>query len=451
MTLSRIEELESLGFEWKPSISQGDGTPNLYDDATCARERTVESSEHMQQHSLQKISAVEKSAAIDSTSLLNRNNPTGMAKATSTSSRVVPKTIKSVEAESARFDETDLDGPSSKPVAKASLYRDRQAAMAPSLDKSAPVGDSMESNTRKDALLAKLPWPFHQQKRINSLSHALLAPGPPEKDFLVAAKKPVNSRQGAESQLATAPSSNEMFRANPVAAEPLLQQRHNLFTHDLLLGDESTGNGVQALSDEPANAPQDTEQTPQDKIFQSDNVLNEVELELIWLGEESMYCLSCREFQFDFIYEYASPALKVEVRKLSLDDQSETEKLKQIVRMDDWLVSRRFDFVRIEIRNLLRRGFRRQRMGTVIAELRLLRRQQSERHFPAMILDRSETAPVKASAGIEQVDVHTLKVVATFPSQSEAERQTGVSRTDIRRGLRQGRPLGGYFWRSVPL
>jgi hypothetical protein len=38
---------------------------------------------------------------------------------------------------------------------------------------------------------------------------------------------------------------------------------------------------------------------------------------------------------------------------------------------------------------MLRRGFRRPRMGTVMAELRLLRRHQakSERHFPAMILD----------------------------------------------------------------
>jgi hypothetical protein len=132
------------------------------------------------------------------------------------------------------------------------------------------------------------------------------------------------------------------------------------------------------------------EQTPPDEIFRSDNVLNEVELELNWLGEESMYCLSCPEFQFDFIYEYASPALKVELRKLSRDEQSEAEKVKEIVRTDDLLVARRFDFVRKYIRNMLRRGFRRQQMKTVISELRLMRRgQQSERVFPAMILDRN--------------------------------------------------------------
>jgi hypothetical protein len=115
-----------------------------------------------------------------------------------------------------------------------------------------------------------------------------------------------------------------MSGANPVAVEPL-QQRHNLFTHALLLGDGSAGIVVEATLDKPANAPQDMQQTPQDEVFQSDNVFNEVELELFWLGEESMHCLSCPEFQFDFIYEYASPALKVELRKLSRDEQSERE------------------------------------------------------------------------------------------------------------------------------
>jgi hypothetical protein len=51
-----------------------------------------------------------------------------------------------------------------------------------------------------------------------------------------------------------------------------------------------------------------------DSFFQSDNVLNAVEMELIWLGEESMYRLVCPNSQFDFIYQYASPALKVELQ-----------------------------------------------------------------------------------------------------------------------------------------
>jgi hypothetical protein len=89
----------------------------------------------------------------------------------------------------------------------------------------------------------------------------------------------------------------------------------------------------------------------------------------------------------------------VELRKHSRGDQSEMEELKQIVRAGKWLVYRRVVFAREGIRMILRRGFRRQRLGIVIADLRLLRCQQSERHVPAMIFARSGTAP--GSTGTE--------------------------------------------------
>jgi hypothetical protein len=60
-------------------------------------------------------------------------------------------------------------------------------------------------------------------------------------------------------------------------------------------------------------------------------------------------------------------------------------------------------------------------------------------------------ALMTASAVIELSDINTLKVVATLPSQCEVELQPGIPRTNISRGLRQGRPLGGYFWRPVRL
>lgn len=65
-----------------------------------------------------------------------------------------------------------------------------------------------------------------------------------------------------------------MARAKPVAAEPL-QQRHNPFTHVLLLEEGSIGNGVQGTPGKLANTPQDMQQTPQDELFQPDNVLDE--------------------------------------------------------------------------------------------------------------------------------------------------------------------------------
>jgi hypothetical protein len=50
MTLSRIQALESMSFEWKPFISRGKRTPkkpSLDDDPTPVSERAVEASEHV--------------------------------------------------------------------------------------------------------------------------------------------------------------------------------------------------------------------------------------------------------------------------------------------------------------------------------------------------------------------------------------------------------------------
>jgi hypothetical protein len=127
MTTFRIKELESLGFEWKPSLSRWRATPNkasLDDDSTRVRKRVVESPEYIQRN----ISPIKKSSSIKATSHSNTKNPTGVPKFTSASSRVEPKSGKSVEVGDARFDETDLDGSPSELAVKPNLYSDRQAA-----------------------------------------------------------------------------------------------------------------------------------------------------------------------------------------------------------------------------------------------------------------------------------------------------------------------------------
>jgi hypothetical protein len=87
---------------------------------------------------------------------------------------------------------------------------------------------------------------------------------------------------------------------------------------------------------------------------------------------------------YRIFYEYVSPALNVERRKLSRDDQRDGKvKIDRILRVKDLLVTLQ------GIRMMFRRSFRRQRMRAVIGELRLLRREQSQRYFPATILDRS--------------------------------------------------------------
>ena len=55
---------------------------------------------------------------------------------------------------------------------------------------------------------------------------------------------------------------------------------------------------------------------------------------------------------------------------------------------------------------------------------------------------------MKAAAAIEQVDVSTFKVVATFPSDSEAEQQSDMPRTSIRRDLLQ--VLAVLYGRKAP-
>jgi len=170
-----------------------------------------------------------------------------------------------------------------------------------------------------------------------------------------------------------------------------LQPRRASLSHHLFLYPTSYANDASiTVPNQPSVAASDAKgacpaiPTP-DKLFESDPILSPVELELLWLGEESLCCFMTRDFQFDFIYEYASVALKAEIRKLSEDD-SESGKVKQIVRMDDWLVARRFAFVRAEARLLLGRGFRRDCMRLVIAELRLLQRKQAVLRFPPMII-----------------------------------------------------------------
>jgi hypothetical protein len=84
MTLPRIHALESLSFEWQPSIGQGKGTPkkpSSNDASMRVRERAVEPPKHMLHKSRvsMKTISVETSAAIKSISLSNQKNATGMA------------------------------------------------------------------------------------------------------------------------------------------------------------------------------------------------------------------------------------------------------------------------------------------------------------------------------------------------------------------------------------
>jgi hypothetical protein len=120
-------------------------------------------------------------------------------------------------------------------------------------------------------------------------------------------------------------------------------------------------------------------------------ILNPTEQELAWLFEEFRHCNGTHHDQdpsnlrWDFVWEYASPALKADLR--SFEDDAHQAKLDALIRKDP-LVTNRMQLVQNRIAQLLQGGFRRLQMKRVIATLRLVknrsRKKTGERiKFPA--------------------------------------------------------------------
>jgi hypothetical protein len=112
--------------------------------------------------------------------------------------------------------------------------------------------------------------------------------------------------------------------------------------------------------------------------FLKDTVLNLLEMEVLWLCVESVYCASdcnASAVDWEFVWFHASPSLQVELRKIS-DTASDEERLSALIRMNDWLVKRRFEFVRENCLVALIQGFRRPSMALTIAECSMKHRQR---------------------------------------------------------------------------
>jgi hypothetical protein len=101
-------------------------------------------------------------------------------------------------------------------------------------------------------------------------------------------------------------------------------------------------------------------------------ILDATEIEVAWLVEESIYGLRNREIQWDFVWEYASPGLRIQLRKVDFVLGNELE---QLIRFQDVLVSKRFPIKRKLIRRELHRGELRERMRNVVPKLRLAGRE----------------------------------------------------------------------------
>lgn len=114
-------------------------------------------------------------------------------------------------------------------------------------------------------------------------------------------------------------------------------------------------------------------------------ILSGTEQELAWLFEESHHCFrGVQETTLDwgFVWEYASPTLKVELRKF--EDTDDKGKYNRLVRWKDSLVCSRMKIVCSHFRYLLNIGFRRLHMKRVVALLRLVQPKNilGDREYP---------------------------------------------------------------------
>ena len=151
----------------------------------------------------------------------------------------------------------------------------------------------------------------------------------------------------------------------PPDAEPTTGKRRRTlsFKRALAMND----NALSSQSETKLTAPQPAQPLPDDRTFHGDALLTPLEMEVLWLGVESMYCHAdpdCATFQWDFVWQHASPALLVELRKFPSDQ----ERLPALVRLDNVLVRQRFEFLRHTIMSCLIRGFRRKAMALTIAQ-----------------------------------------------------------------------------------
>mmetsp|Transcript_4974 Transcript_4974/g.11866 ORF Transcript_4974/g.11866 Transcript_4974/m.11866 type:complete len:512 (-) Transcript_4974:1772-3307(-) len=96
-------------------------------------------------------------------------------------------------------------------------------------------------------------------------------------------------------------------------------------------------------------------------------ILNPLQIETAWLVEESMYCKRSNTIDWLFLLKYASPALQIELRKISdSDDQDALKKL-----LHNGIEAKRFAVVRREIKRKLLKSVVRTRMQGILPRLRM--------------------------------------------------------------------------------
>ena len=114
-----------------------------------------------------------------------------------------------------------------------------------------------------------------------------------------------------------------------------------------------------------------------DPLFQHDPFLSPIQMELVWLAEESIHALNKKQPDWGFLYYYASAALRISLRGHSdwqaCEDYEFFDK-NHDTHTNDRLVQLRYRFLRQGVANALLGGYRRPLMREVIRKLRMRNR-----------------------------------------------------------------------------
>eukprot|EP00536_Pseudo-nitzschia_multiseries_P010949 jgi/Psemu1/326239/estExt_fgenesh1_pg.C_3530005 len=102
-------------------------------------------------------------------------------------------------------------------------------------------------------------------------------------------------------------------------------------------------------------------------VDQQEIILNPIQIETAWLVEESMYCTRKATADWVFIIKYASPTLKIALRRQATGNNDD-EILAKLLQSE--LAVKRFDIVRKIIRRKLLQNVVRLRMQDVVPRLR---------------------------------------------------------------------------------
>lgn len=176
------------------------------------------------------------------------------------------------------------------------------------------------------------------------------------------------------------------------AKTPPVFLRHDLFQ----LNDNEKKKSAPSGKPKQSNTPEEHARTyilpkRDDPIFKKDPILTEMELELLWLGVESIYCdpdPDQRLIQWDFVWEHASPRLRIELRKLpdtSQDDDPVMDEKRRLNSLlgegnERLLSHRRFQALREDCMLLMQSGYRRKSMALVVAKAFLNNRMRQNFH-----------------------------------------------------------------------